>query len=69
MHYKHNQIFTDHDIPSAGEVDEFSFYVTQLSWDQVSEMVNLGPMPPSVPVVYPKPNRRPRRSPKLDDPK
>ncbi len=39
MHYKHNQIFTDHDIPSHDEVDAFDFTVDRLSWTDVMEVL------------------------------
>lgn len=39
MHYKHNQIFTDHTIPAASEVESFKFAVSPLSWDQIADMV------------------------------
>ena len=34
MHYKHNQIFTDHDIPA--NCDRISFECLQLSWNELS---------------------------------
>lgn len=37
MHYKHNQIFTDHDIPL--DANKISFNVNQLSWDKLIEMI------------------------------
>jgi hypothetical protein len=37
MHYKHNQIFTDHDIPP--DADRIAFSVRPFSWVEVSEMI------------------------------
>lgn len=37
MHYKHNQIFTDHDIPP--DADRISFSVQPLSWSEVAAMI------------------------------
>lgn len=34
MHYKHNQIFTDHDIPP--DAQKISFNVTPWTWDELS---------------------------------
>jgi hypothetical protein len=38
MHYKHNQIFTDHDIPEDAVRIEFA--VRPVSWLQVAEMLD-----------------------------
>jgi hypothetical protein len=40
MHYKHNQIFTDHDIPEDAVVLRFG--VQPMSWAQLSEIVRRG---------------------------
>lgn len=37
MHYKHNQIFTDHDIPS--DADRMQFSTTQRTWSEISKLV------------------------------
>ena len=37
MHYKHNQIFTDHDIPS--DAQRIRFKADSLTWNEVSEMI------------------------------
>lgn len=39
MHYKHNQIFTDHDIPK--DADKIEFSVSGLSWGELSELIAL----------------------------
>ncbi|MGP4845136.1 hypothetical protein ACTXGQ_13455 [Marinobacter sp. 1Y8] len=38
MHYKHNQIFTDHDIPCDANVIEFQS--RNLSWEEIVEALN-----------------------------
>lgn len=37
MHYKHNQIFTDHDIPS--DAVRIEFEAKKLSWDEVAKRI------------------------------
>jgi hypothetical protein len=37
MHYKHNQIFTDHDIPQ--DATRISFSCKQISWDDLSALL------------------------------
>ena len=37
MHYKHNQIFTDHDIPA--DADRIAFKTKTFSWKEVSDMI------------------------------
>lgn len=37
MHYKHNQIFTDHDIPA--DADRISFSCQPLTWKEVAKML------------------------------
>lgn len=37
MHYKHNQIFTDHDIPT--DADQISFTCKPLTWKEVAKML------------------------------
>lgn len=37
MHYKHNQIFTDHDIPAGA--DRISFAAQQITWEKVAELI------------------------------
>jgi hypothetical protein len=37
MHYKHNQIFTDHDIPT--DVDRIAFECSPLTWDEIAELI------------------------------
>lgn len=37
MHYKHNQIFTDHDIPA--DVDRISFSCKPLTWEEMAKML------------------------------
>lgn len=37
MHYKHNQIFTDHDIPA--DANRITFNADMLSWDDVASMI------------------------------
>ena len=39
MHYKHNQIFTDHDIPVGA--DRISFSASPLSWDDTTSLIDL----------------------------
>lgn len=41
MHYKHNQIFTDHDIPS--DASRISFSVRPFNWEEITEMINTHP--------------------------
>ena len=37
MHYKHNQIFTDHDIPAAAQ--RIDFAVRTFDWTEIAEMI------------------------------
>ena len=37
VHYKHNQIFTDHDIPT--DAIHISFIAQQMSWEKLSELI------------------------------
>lgn len=37
MHYKHNQIFTDHDIPA--DANRITFSAELLSWERVAELI------------------------------
>lgn len=37
MHYKHNQIFTDHDIPADAE--RISFTAQPITWEKVAELI------------------------------
>jgi hypothetical protein len=37
MHYKHNQIFTDHDIPT--DADRISFSCKPLTWKEIAKML------------------------------
>lgn len=39
MHYKHNQIFTDHDIPK--DADKIEFSVSGMSWSELSKLIAL----------------------------
>jgi|SRR6185312_10503488 len=39
MHYKHNQIFTDHDIPE--DADKLDFSVSPLSWEELTKLIAL----------------------------
>ncbi|TFW13333.1 hypothetical protein E4L96_19720 [Massilia arenosa] len=41
MHYKHNQIFTDHDIPA--DATRISFTARPFSWDEVAAMIAAHP--------------------------
>jgi len=37
MHYKHNQIFTDHDIPDGA--DRISFSAQPMTWEKIAELI------------------------------
>ena len=37
MHYKHNQIFTDHDIPA--DADRIEFSVRKATWEELSDVL------------------------------
>jgi len=37
MHYKHNQIFTDHDIPA--DADRISFSCKPLTWKEIAKLL------------------------------
>ena len=37
MHYKHNQIFSDHDIPA--DVDSITFSRKPLTWKDIAKMI------------------------------
>lgn len=37
MHYKHNQIFTDHDIPS--DADRIEFSIRKATWEELSDIL------------------------------
>lgn len=39
MHYKHNQIFTDHDIPE--DADRISFTCNPLTWKEIAKMLEV----------------------------
>lgn len=41
MHYKHNQIFTDHDIPA--DAMRFNFRVTPLTWEALGSLLEARP--------------------------
>jgi len=53
MHYKHNQIFTDHDIPNDAIAINFS--VRRRSWDEIAELLLQAPaLVPSRRVAQPR---------------